>query len=95
LTSDVRQVKAAEMSAKAETRGPVTRRRRTTISNGSKWTDAGEKPTQPPAKDNAAEASKHAGNNGKVVVGEMEQRRLPDSPKKQKSVVEDFNERLR
>lgn len=82
------------MSDKAETRGPVTRRRRTTISNGSKWTDAGEKPTQPPAKDNAAEASRHTGDNGNVAAGEMEQRRLPDSPKKQKSVVEDFNERL-
>uniref|UniRef100_A0A8C2WFW6 O-acyltransferase n=1 Tax=Cyclopterus lumpus TaxID=8103 RepID=A0A8C2WFW6_CYCLU len=84
------------MSDKAETRGPATRRRRTTISNGSKWPDAGEKPSQPPAKAKTKEASRHASNNGKVdgEMGTPEQRQLPDSPKKQRSVVEDFNERL-
>lgn len=94
-------IEAAEMSDRAEMRGPATRRRRTTITgvggggaavkqpNGSKWHDAGEKPPQYPAKGKAEEESRHASNNGKV------DREVTTSPRKQRNVVEDFNKRLR
>uniref|UniRef100_A0A3Q3FXM3 O-acyltransferase n=1 Tax=Labrus bergylta TaxID=56723 RepID=A0A3Q3FXM3_9LABR len=91
------------MSDKTEIRGPVTRRRRTTISgggggavgvkqaNGSKREDAGEKPPPYPAKAKTQEVSSRASNNGKVG---KEKGQLTDSPRKQKSVVEDINQRL-
>ncbi|TKS88279.1 Diacylglycerol O-acyltransferase 1 [Collichthys lucidus] len=96
------------MSDSAEMRGPVTRRRRTTISgssngavgvkqaNGSKWHDAGEKPPQYPAKAKTDELSRHASNNGKVSrhTGVSGQQQLANTPRKQKSAAEDINERL-
>uniref|UniRef100_A0A8P4KAF9 Diacylglycerol O-acyltransferase 1a n=1 Tax=Dicentrarchus labrax TaxID=13489 RepID=A0A8P4KAF9_DICLA len=88
-------------------RGPLTRRRRTTISgggsgavgvkqaNGNKSHDAGEKPPQCPGKAKADEVSRHAsGNNAKVGRQTGESGQLADSPRKQKSAVEDINERL-
>uniref|UniRef100_A0A3Q3A7W2 O-acyltransferase n=1 Tax=Kryptolebias marmoratus TaxID=37003 RepID=A0A3Q3A7W2_KRYMA len=99
------------MSEKAETRGPATRRRRTTVSagakqqqqqqqaNGSKWHDAGEKPPPCPAKAKpAAEASRRASPNGKLdgeagVSGGKQE--LTNSPKKQRSALEDIDDRLR
>lgn len=87
---------AAEMGDRAETRGPGTRRRRTTVSgagggpvkqaNGSKWPDIPEKPPRCPTNKAKTEddVTKHAGSNGKV-----------ESPKKQKSAAEDINDRLR
>uniref|UniRef100_A0A3Q0S9M6 O-acyltransferase n=1 Tax=Amphilophus citrinellus TaxID=61819 RepID=A0A3Q0S9M6_AMPCI len=60
------------MSDIAETRGPVTRRRRTTITsvkqaNGSKRQEAGEKPLQCSVKEKSADkVQKHASNNAKV-----------------------------
>lgn len=102
---------AAEMSDRAEMRGPVTRRRRTTISgggsgvvsvkqaNGSKEHDAGEKPPQYPAKVKTDEVSRHASNNGKVDrqtgVSGQQQPPLTNTPRRQRSAVEDINERLR
>lgn len=97
------------MSDSTEMRGPVTRRRRTTISgsgngavgvkqaNGSKWHDAGEKPPQYPAKAKTDELSRHASNNGKVNrhTGVSGQQQLANTPRKQKSAAEDINERLR
>lgn len=91
------------MSDRAEIRGPVTRRRRTTISggggavgvkqaNGSKREDAGEKPPPYPAKAKTEEVPRHASNNGKVG---REKGDLCDSPRKQRNVVEDINQRLR
>ncbi|XP_051245935.1 diacylglycerol O-acyltransferase 1a [Dicentrarchus labrax] len=95
------------MSDRAEMRGPLTRRRRTTISgggsgavgvkqaNGNKSHDAGEKPPQCPGKAKADEVSRHAsGNNAKVGRQTGESGQLADSPRKQKSAVEDINERL-
>ncbi|KAG8005303.1 Diacylglycerol O-acyltransferase 1 [Nibea albiflora] len=96
------------MSDSAEMRGPVTRRRRTTISgsgsgavgvkqaNGSKWHDAGEKPPQYPAKAKTDELSRHASNNGKLNrhTGVSGQQQLANTPRKQKSAAEDINERL-
>ena len=100
---------AAKMSDRAEMRGPVTRRRRTTISgggngaigvkqaNGSKSHEAGEKPPLCPAKAKKDEVDRHATNNGKVdkqmrVPGEQQ---LTNTPRKQRSAVEDINDRLR
>lgn len=95
------------MSDRAEMRGPVTRRRRTTISgggsgavgvkqaNGSKWHEAAEKPPQYPAKAKTSEASRHASNNGKVDRATGMPGQLTNSPRKQRSAVEDINERLR
>ncbi|XP_073319197.1 diacylglycerol O-acyltransferase 1a [Pagrus major] len=96
------------MSDRAEMRGPVTRRRRTTISgggngatgvkqaNGSKLHDAGEKPPQCPAKAKKDEVDRHASNNRKAdgqmrVSGEQQ---LANAPRKQRSAVEDINDRL-
>lgn len=100
---------AAEMSDRAEMRGPATRRRRTTVSgggsgavgakqaNGSKWHDAGEKPPLYPARAKAGEVSRHASNNGKVdtQTGVLGQQQLANTPRKQRSAVEDINVRLR
>uniref|UniRef100_A0A3Q4HBQ2 O-acyltransferase n=1 Tax=Neolamprologus brichardi TaxID=32507 RepID=A0A3Q4HBQ2_NEOBR len=57
------------MSETAETRGPVTRRRRTTITSTkqTKRQDAREKPSPCSAKEKAADkVQKHANNNGNV-----------------------------
>ncbi|XP_042371270.1 diacylglycerol O-acyltransferase 1-like, partial [Plectropomus leopardus] len=90
------------MSDRGEMKGPATRRRRTTISgsgggavkqvNGSKWHDAGEKSPQYPAKGKTYEVSGHVSNNGKV--NREADKEMITSPRKQKTVVEDFNERL-
>ncbi|XP_029299645.1 diacylglycerol O-acyltransferase 1a isoform X2 [Cottoperca gobio] len=93
------------MSERAELRGPVNRRRRTTISgggavkqsNGSKCHDAGENPPQyPDDKAKTHDVSDvHASKNWKGDR-EMEKtgQQLTNSPRKQRSVVEDFNVRL-
>lgn len=91
---------AAEMSETAETRGPVTRRRRTTITSTkqTKRQDAGEKPPPCSAKEKAADkVQKHASNNGNVEkeMGKSAQQQLTNSPKKQRSAIEDINDRLR
>uniref|UniRef100_A0A8D0CP91 O-acyltransferase n=1 Tax=Sander lucioperca TaxID=283035 RepID=A0A8D0CP91_SANLU len=99
---------AAEMSDRAEMRGPVSRRRRTTISggggsgavkqaNGSKWHDAGEKLPLYPAKAKTDEVPRQASNNGKVdremgMSGQQQQ--LAKRTRKQRSLVEDINEKL-
>lgn len=94
------------MSDAAEMRGPVTRRRRITVSgngggaaaakrtNGNKCHGAGEKAPGRPA---AAKANVGASNGGKAggETGASGQKHHPDSPKKQRSVVEDLNHRLR
>ncbi|XP_062414671.1 diacylglycerol O-acyltransferase 1a isoform X2 [Pungitius pungitius] len=91
------------MSDRAEMRGPATRRRRTTTSgggaaaakhaNGNKCQGAGDKPPRRPATVKANEGASNSGkSNGEM--GASEQKHPPDSPKKQKTVVEDFNERL-
>ncbi|KAL7381198.1 hypothetical protein ABVT39_001882 [Epinephelus coioides] len=94
------------MSDRAEMKGPATRRRRTTISgaagaappptakqaNGSKWHDAGQKPPQCPAKAKTGEVSRYASNNGKV--DREADRHMTHSPRRQKTMVEDINERL-
>uniref|UniRef100_G3NJ14 O-acyltransferase n=1 Tax=Gasterosteus aculeatus aculeatus TaxID=481459 RepID=G3NJ14_GASAC len=93
------------MSDAAEMRGPVTRRRRITVSgngggaaaakrtNGNKCHGAGEKAPGRPA---AAKANVGASNGGKAggETGASGQKHHPDSPKKQRSVVEDLNHRL-
>lgn len=115
VSSDVSQVKqncvteAAEMSDRAEVRGPAIRRRRTTVSgggkggavgakqaNGSKRHDAGEKPPQCPARAETDEVLRHASNNGKAVtqMGASGQQ-LANPPRKQRTLVEDINDRLR
>lgn len=93
---------AAEMSETAETRGPVTRRRRTTITSTkqTKRQDAGEKAPPCSAKEKTADkVQKHASNNGNVEkeMGKsaQQQQQLTNSPKKQRSAVEDINDRLR
>lgn len=99
-------IEAAEMSDRAEMKGPATRRRRTTISgaagaappptakqaNGSKWHDAGQKPPQCPAKAKTGEVSRYASNNGKV--DREADRHMTHSPRRQKTMVEEINERL-
>uniref|UniRef100_A0A8C9WSJ4 O-acyltransferase n=1 Tax=Sander lucioperca TaxID=283035 RepID=A0A8C9WSJ4_SANLU len=96
------------MSDRAEMRGPVSRRRRTTISggggsgavkqaNGSKWHDAGEKLPLYPAKAKTDEVPRQASNNGKVdremgMSGQQQQ--LAKRTRKQRSLVEDINEKL-
>uniref|UniRef100_A0AAQ5X1W4 O-acyltransferase n=1 Tax=Amphiprion ocellaris TaxID=80972 RepID=A0AAQ5X1W4_AMPOC len=94
------------MSDRAEMRGPVTRRRRTTISgggggsagvkqaNGSKWHNSPQGPAKTKTGD---EASEHESKNGEVdrevgVSGQQQQ--LRNSPKKQRSAVEDISDRL-
>lgn len=93
----------------SDTKGPTTRRRRTTISaglkqqqaNGSKWHDAGAKPPHCPAKAKpAAEASRQGGPNGKLdgeegMSGGKQQPELTNSPRKQRSATEDISDRLR
>lgn len=92
---------AAEMSETAETRGPVTRRRRTTITSTkqTKRQDAREKPSPCSSKEKAADkVQKHANNNGNVekeMGKSTQQQQLANSPKKQRSAVEDINDMLR
>ncbi|KAG7240957.1 hypothetical protein INR49_026135 [Caranx melampygus] len=77
--------------------------------NGSKWHDAGEKPPQYPAKGKPEEEGhRHASNNGKTdrepgVSGQQQQQQqqkqqpkqqLTNTARKQRSAVEDINERL-
>ncbi|KAM7373282.1 hypothetical protein PAMP_008147 [Pampus punctatissimus] len=93
------------MSDTAEMRGPASRRRRTTTisgggggvkqANGSRWHDAGEKPPQCPGKAKSDVVSRHASHNGKVdrEMG-MSGQQFRNSPKKQRSAVEDITERL-
>ncbi|XP_033830935.1 diacylglycerol O-acyltransferase 1a [Periophthalmus magnuspinnatus] len=88
------------------TTGPVTRKRRTTVAgngkqaNGAKWQEAGEKPPQRAAKGKMEQVSKRTShnNNGKLdrsmeTIGQHHQH-FSDSSKKEKSVVEDINEKL-
>ncbi|KAF1381699.1 hypothetical protein PFLUV_G00156720 [Perca fluviatilis] len=96
------------MSDRAEMRGPVSRRRRTTISgavgsgavkqaNGSKWHDAGENSPLYPAKAKTDELRRHASNNGKVdreIGMSGQQQQLANRTRKQRSLVEDINEKL-
>ncbi|KAK7898359.1 hypothetical protein WMY93_019212 [Mugilogobius chulae] len=102
----------AEIPPLTTTTGPVTRKRRTTVTgngrqaNGGKWHEAGDKP--PPQRAAAAkgkimeQVSKRTShnNNGKLerdveVRGKQhQQQQFSDSPKKEKSVVEDINEKL-
>ena len=67
--------------------------------NGGKWHDAGEKPPLNPAKTKTDELSRHASNNGKVDrqmgVSGQQQQQLTNTPRRQKNVVEDINDRLR
>lgn len=79
--------------------------------NGSKCHDAGEKPPHYPAKGKPEEeVHKHASNNGKTdrepgVSGQQQQQKqqpkqqqqqqITNSARKQRSAVEDINERLR
>lgn len=91
----------------AEMRGPITRRRRTTVTgggaasvkqvNGSKGNDAGEKPAKLTGKAKTEdEAHNHASKNGKGDRERMSgQYQHQNSPRKQRSVVEDINEKLR
>lgn len=86
------------MSEKADTGGPATRRRRTTVSgvkqqqaNGSKWHDAGAKPPRCSAK-TKAEASRPVGPDGEAGTKQEE---LPHSPKKARSAAEDITDTLR
>lgn len=99
------------MSDTAEIIGPMTRKRRTTIAgngkqaNGGKWHEAGDKPPQNPSKRKTTEVSKQASrraSNGKQdrdmeVRGahQPQQQQLSNSPKKEKSVGDDINEKLR
>ena len=90
-------------------RGPTTRSRRTTISGGGvvspKHVNRGKlqdneasKPPQYPVKaKTAAGESSHVSHNGKVGrdVGVSGKQHLTSSPKKQRSAVEDINNRLR
>lgn len=94
------------MSDRADMRGPVTRRSRTTVSggggaasakqvNGSKSNDAGDKPPQHNGKARTEnEAHNHTNKNGKVER-QTGQHQLTNMSKKQRSVVEDINEKLR
>ncbi|XP_010785451.1 diacylglycerol O-acyltransferase 1a [Notothenia coriiceps] len=92
------------MSERAEMKGPVTRRRRTTITgsgpvkqaNGSKSHDAGEKPPQSPgAEAKTDDVSMHPSNGKPDREMGVSGQQPPHSPsKKQMSVVEEFNERL-
>uniref|UniRef100_A0A7N6F681 O-acyltransferase n=1 Tax=Anabas testudineus TaxID=64144 RepID=A0A7N6F681_ANATE len=85
------------MSDRAETRGPAARRRRTTITgggvkqvNGSKSSDAGDKPPQYTGKIKTEdEVHNHTNKNGKV-----EKHQPISSPRKQRSAAEDINEKL-
>ena len=93
---------------RGEGRGPASRRRRTTISggggpgakqaNGSKRHDAGEKAPACPARAKTDEALRHVSNNGKAVSrtqGGASGQQLANPPRKQRSLVEDINDRLR
>lgn len=94
------------MSDRAETRGPATRRRRTTIPGGAngaasvkqakghKWSDHGEKPPQYPAKAKTDEVLRHASNNGNAEP-QMSGQQRANVPRGQKSAVEDISDRLR
>ncbi|KAK5883544.1 hypothetical protein CesoFtcFv8_019862 [Champsocephalus esox] len=92
------------MSERAEMKGPVTRRRRTTITgsgpvkqaNGSNSHDAGEKPPQSPGAEAKIDDVTMHPSNGKPdrEMGASGQQ-PPHSPsRKHMSVVEEFNERL-
>uniref|UniRef100_A0A3Q3IX97 O-acyltransferase n=1 Tax=Monopterus albus TaxID=43700 RepID=A0A3Q3IX97_MONAL len=95
------------MSDKAEMRGPITRWRRTTVTgggapsvkqaNGTKCHDVGKKLPQYIGEPNTeAEVSGPASTNGKVdwEMGMSRPPQLRRSPKKQRSAVEDINEKL-
>ncbi|KAI9540028.1 hypothetical protein NQZ68_001962 [Dissostichus eleginoides] len=92
------------MSERAEMKGPVTRRRRTTITgsgpvkqaNGSKSHDAEEKPPQSPsAEAKTDDVSRHPSNGKPDREMGVSGQQPPHSPsRKHMSVVEEFNERL-
>lgn len=89
------------MSDRAEATGPAARRRKTTVTggvkqaNGSKSNGAGDKPAQYTGKVNAGdELHNHANKNGKVGR-ETGQLQLTNGQRKQRSVAEDINEKLR
>lgn len=93
------------MSDRAETTGPTARRRKTAVTgggaagakqaNGSKSNGAGDKPAQYTGKVNTGdEVHNHTNKNGKVGR-ETGQLQLTNGQRKQKSVAEDINEKLR
>lgn len=98
------------MSDTAETTGALTRKRRTTVAgngrqaNGGKWHEAGDKPPHRAAKGGRKmtmeQVSKQTSYNGKLDRDEdtrglqQHQQQFSSSPKKEKSAVEDINEKL-
>ncbi|XP_035475870.2 diacylglycerol O-acyltransferase 1 [Scophthalmus maximus] len=98
---------AAEMSDRGDARGPVPRRRRTTIpggagavtgkqANGSKLHDAGDKPPPCPARAKTEDARDSGRMGGEMGASgqQQQQQQLRSSPSKQGRAVEDINERL-
>ncbi|XP_020781500.1 diacylglycerol O-acyltransferase 1a [Boleophthalmus pectinirostris] len=92
-------------TAEITTTGPVTRRRRTTVAgngkqaNGGKWHEAGDKPPQRAAKGKMEQVSKRTNQNNAKLDRDMETRgqqhqQFSDSTKKEKSEVEEIDEKL-
>ncbi|KAK2830460.1 hypothetical protein Q5P01_018391 [Channa striata] len=90
------------MSDRAETRGPSSRRRMANINgagakqvNGSKWSDAGDKPPHYSGKGKAEDGvHNHASKNGKVDRAIAGQQQLTNGSRKPKNVADDINEKL-